>query len=64
MIECHLLKKINVINKIVPDFMDTLYNKQVVYLVYLASYAPEYALNGIIFLKINNIRPLLLQLLI
>ena len=25
MIECHLLKKITVINKIVPAFMDTLY---------------------------------------
>ena len=26
MIECHLLKKNTVINKIVPDFIDTLYN--------------------------------------
>ena len=30
MIECHVLKKITVINKIVPDFMDTLYNSQVI----------------------------------
>ena len=27
MIECHLLKKNTVINKIVLDFMDTLYNR-------------------------------------
>ena len=26
MIKCHSLKKITVINKIVPDFMDTLYS--------------------------------------
>ena len=25
MIECHLLKKNTIINKIVPEFMDTLY---------------------------------------
>ena len=31
MIECHLLKKITVINKIVPDLMDTLYSYCMLY---------------------------------